>query len=92
VPYIHLLEEQPCLVFHSSELHQDSADVLFFPEKDDKSEVSHVYWAAKPRPIPFPLSKASANKSMFENEAGKTTTSGKLDVSNKANKYRTSPT
>nr|XP_008268919.1 F-box and WD repeat domain containing protein 10B isoform X1 [Oryctolagus cuniculus] len=42
----------------------DSTDVLFFPEKDynSKSETSHVYWAARPRPVSFPLSKASGNQ------------------------------
>ncbi|XP_062072788.1 F-box and WD repeat domain containing protein 10B isoform X4 [Lepus europaeus] len=42
----------------------DSSDVLFSPEKDynSKSETSHVYWAARPRPVSFPLSKGSGNQ------------------------------
>ncbi|XP_062072787.1 F-box and WD repeat domain containing protein 10B isoform X3 [Lepus europaeus] len=59
----------------------DSSDVLFSPEKDynSKSETSHVYWAARPRPVSFPLSKGSGNQHTPSENTVKALDTGMLD-------------
>lgn len=50
-----------------SGLHQDSDDIVFFPEKSyhPASDTSYVSWSARPKPMSFPMSKP---KSGTENE------------------------
>ncbi|XP_051024318.1 F-box and WD repeat domain containing protein 10B [Acomys russatus] len=52
-----------------SGLCQDAKDVMFFPEKsyDPISDTSYVHWRARPRPVSFPMSRASANRVRSEN-------------------------
>ncbi|KAL1779224.1 CMT1A duplicated region transcript 1 protein isoform X1 [Sigmodon hispidus] len=53
-----------------SGLYQDCNDIMFFPEKNynPTSDTSYVYWAARPKPTSFPMSRASRNKVETENE------------------------
>ncbi|XP_039703342.1 F-box and WD repeat domain containing protein 10B isoform X1 [Pteropus medius] len=59
-----------------SGLEQDSNHMFFFPEKDydPKSEISHVYWAARTRNTSFPLSKNSRKENLLENVGGASNT------------------
>ncbi|XP_057630679.1 F-box and WD repeat domain containing protein 10B isoform X3 [Chionomys nivalis] len=61
-----------------SGLNQDSNNIMFFPEKsyNPASDTSYVYWAAKPKPMSFPMSRPSRNKMGAENEKDAT---GMLD-------------
>ncbi|XP_038182494.1 CMT1A duplicated region transcript 1 protein isoform X2 [Arvicola amphibius] len=58
-----------------SGLKQDSNDIMFFPEKsyNPASETSYVYWAARPKPMSFPMSRPSRNKMGAEKEKDATT-------------------
>ncbi|XP_041521306.1 CMT1A duplicated region transcript 1 protein [Microtus oregoni] len=60
-----------------SGLNQDSNDIMFFPEKsyNPASDTSYVHWAARPKPMSFPMSRPSRNKMGAEN--GKDTTEEK---------------
>ncbi|KAK7827443.1 hypothetical protein U0070_026649 [Myodes glareolus] len=53
-----------------SGLNQDSNDIMFFPEKsyNPASDTSYVHWAARPKPMSFPMSRPSHNKMGAENE------------------------
>ncbi|XP_075845699.1 F-box and WD repeat domain containing protein 10B [Microtus pennsylvanicus] len=62
-----------------SGLNQDSNDIMFFPEKsyNPASDTSYVHWAARPKPMSFPMSRPSRNKMGAENEKDATEEKGK---------------
>ncbi|CAH6786187.1 Fbxw10 [Phodopus roborovskii] len=57
-------------------LRQDSSDVIFYPEKNynPASDTSYIYWAARPKPMSFPMSRAFRNKVGTENVEREATT------------------
>ncbi|XP_057630678.1 F-box and WD repeat domain containing protein 10B isoform X2 [Chionomys nivalis] len=65
-----------------SGLNQDSNNIMFFPEKsyNPASDTSYVYWAAKPKPMSFPMSRPSRNKMGAENEKDATEEKGKSSL------------
>lgn len=69
-PSVHLLQCKLVLAFVSPGLNQDSNDIMFFPEKsyNPASDTSYVHWAARPKPMSFPMSRPSRNKMGAENE------------------------
>ncbi|GAB1296222.1 F-box/WD repeat-containing protein 10 [Apodemus speciosus] len=50
-------------------LRDDSPDVIFFPEKNYSAtqDTSYVSWAARPKPVSFPMSRHLGNKLGTEN-------------------------
>nr|AAI41213.1 Fbxw10 protein [Mus musculus] len=65
-----------------SGLHDDTPDVMFFPEKkySGTQDTSYVSWAARPKPVSFPMSKHLGNKLGTEN-VDRETTEGKGESS-----------
>ncbi|XP_026636401.1 CMT1A duplicated region transcript 1 protein isoform X2 [Microtus ochrogaster] len=65
-----------------SGLNQDSNDIMFFPEKsyNPASDTSYVHWAARPKPMSFPMSRPSRNKMRAENEKDTTEEKGKSSL------------
>lgn len=61
--------------FCPSGLHDDTPDVMFFPEKkySGTQDTSYVSWAARPKPVSFPMSKHLGNKLGTENVDRETT-------------------
>ncbi|KAL6052291.1 hypothetical protein STEG23_014404 [Scotinomys teguina] len=55
--------------------HQDADDIIFLPEQNynPTSDTSYVHWTARPKPMPFPMSKPSSNKIETENAREETT-------------------
>ncbi|KAM7333572.1 hypothetical protein ACRRTK_006892 [Alexandromys fortis] len=65
-----------------SGLNQDSNDIMFFPEKsyNPASDTSYVHWAARPKPMSFPMSRPLHNKMRAENEKDATEEKGKSSL------------
>ncbi|XP_028637771.1 CMT1A duplicated region transcript 1 protein isoform X1 [Grammomys surdaster] len=61
-----------------SGLHDESPDVMFYPEKSYSAthDTSYVSWAARPKPVSFPMSRHLGNKLRTEN-VDRETTEGK---------------